>query len=301
MPLLRVVGFGTVHYLFRRPNQPILDVCERKYLRRGLRGSLLLADGNNYRAQLGRYFGDCPAAGAAAETIPFTAAGLVTVVQAYNETCTPGRQQAHSWLAQASPRRRVALQGGVLTGMRYSRYESSTPFTGLGFDSQLHPFAGLYADLFQPNRTTAIYGELTMSAFRSRVTNYYGPSFNYRALLGTARLGVRLFFPRPHEQYWLVGFGLELNKVINPTITTQLSPLASFPNKELRYASPTLFPNVGLGWRYRHITLSLDGQLYIDHTDNLGFEAAFFSENIATRLSVGYRLGHNPDLVAKRP
>ncbi|OGX90346.1 hypothetical protein [Hymenobacter coccineus] len=106
------------------------------------------------------YFADCPAASQAAATAAFTAGGLGRVVQAYATACSPARQPAHSWVAQAARRRRGAFQGGVLAGVRYNRLESPAYNIAGYTDGGLHPFGGLYAELLQPSRTTAFYGEL---------------------------------------------------------------------------------------------------------------------------------------------
>lgn len=294
--LLRVKQLGPTHYLLLRPGQPVLDLSERQYLRQAPNRRWVAVDGNNYRNQLGLYFRECPAADRAAQTAPFTAAGLAAVVQTYNTTCDPARQPGQSWVGQDGRWRQVAFQGGVLAGLRYNRIESPTASDGSCVDCQVRPFGGLYADLFQPSRTAALYGELSVSTFRTGISRYVWESplstspvyrsYAYHAWLATARLGVRRFFPLPHEQQWLVGFGYELNIVFNPTMTSSsLSP--ALPNEvDVPYAEPTLLPNVDLGWRSRRWTVSLDGQLY---------QLYRADANYALRLGMAYRLGRNPD------
>lgn len=94
--LLRVVRPGATHYEMRRLGQPPLCLSERQYLRENSGGGWIITDGNNYRSQLELYFIDCPAAGSAAQVVPFTAAGLVEVAQAYATTCMPAQQPARS-------------------------------------------------------------------------------------------------------------------------------------------------------------------------------------------------------------
>lgn len=103
----------------------------------------------------------------------------------------------------------MALQGGVVAGFRYNYLRNQ--FDGLSetqscTDFQAHPFIGLYADLFQPSRRTALYGELNISRFRNQNWSYFQLSSdvsyyiaNYEAWLATARLGLRFFF-LPHER-----------------------------------------------------------------------------------------------------
>ena len=64
--LLRVVRDGIVYYLICRAGQPYLELSEREYLRETPLGGWVITDRNNYLAQLGVYFGDCPAAAAIA-------------------------------------------------------------------------------------------------------------------------------------------------------------------------------------------------------------------------------------------
>ncbi|HEX8504336.1 MAG TPA: hypothetical protein VF630_03130, partial [Hymenobacter sp.] len=126
VPLRRVVLDGTPHYLLWRPNQPVLELSERRYLRETENDLWSVADGNNYLAQLSLYFLDCPEAASAARLAPFTAEGLADVVQAFNQACGSEHKPAQSWLAQAKPRRRLSFQGGVLAGVRYNRIESTS-------------------------------------------------------------------------------------------------------------------------------------------------------------------------------
>lgn len=305
--LLRVALPGTVHFLVSAPGQPLLELSERQYLRKGENGAWFVADGNNYKNQLVLYFGPCSAASAAVQAAPFTAAGLAAVVQAYNLTCTPSQQPGRSWLQRAAPRRRLSFQGGVLVGARYNRVENSSGFAGGPcVDCQVRPFAGLYAELFQPSRTSAVYGELSLSNFKGQQMSYlgYGPmgplysALDYRSLLGTARLGVRFFFPLPHENQFLAGIGYEYNRLLNPRFTSNGAAVPAGPDQELTYAQPTVLPNLALGWRTGRTTLNADGQLY--HSSNYDdFFAGMLGTNFAVRLS--YRLGGNPDATPVRP
>lgn len=319
--LVQVAPFNkTVHYVLLSPSRPPLDLSARKYLRQNADKSWLLTDGNNYRGQLGVYFGQCPAAYEASQKVSFTAKGLAEVVQTYNTSCGPSRQQSRNLLAQALPRRRVAFQGGVLAGMRYNRIEGAARgLQGKCVDCQVHPFGGLYVELLQPGRAFALYGELGLSKFHSLGSHYLGYNANtgtsmyntveYSAWLTTARLGVRYYVPLSHEQQLLFGFGYELNFVSSPRTITTTGPFGDLTQEELYYATPTLLPNIGLGWRRQRITFTLDGQLYFssdtDSNNNSTYStlqtgarvagAQFFGTNFAARLGVSYRLGRNPD------
>lgn len=309
LSLLRVVLPGSTHYVLYQPGQTALDLSAQQYLRQTDAGSWAIVEGNNYLNQLDRYFSQCPEALKAAQKVPFTAKALAAVVQAYNETCTAARQPGRSWLSQASPRRRVALQGGVLAGVRYNRLQSESGYVRGEecSDCQVHPLGGLYADLFQPSRTMALYGELSLSTFRSQYSGLYatGPvsyaygTYTYKAWLATARFGLRLFFPLPHEQQWLVGVGYETSRSFHSTFSTPTGlPLSS---EVVAYARPTLLPNLGLGWRSQRLTLSLDGQLYRNRDTDTALSSSFFGSSFALRFGVAYRLSHNPDVTAKAP
>ena len=317
--LVRVALFALpVHYLLLSPDRLPLDLSERKYLRQAVDKAWLLTNGNNYRGQLGVYFGQCPAAYSTAQRVPFTAAGLTEVVQAYNTACSPAQKAGRNLLALATPRHLTAFQGGVLGGMRYNRLESyAGSLAGPCVDCQPHPFGGLYAELLQPSRTSAVYGELSLSRFESKgahragytaTGSYAFDRFDYRAWLATARIGVRYFAPMPHEQQLLVGFGFELNKVLAPLVSTPSGQPVNPDREEYFFAVPTLLPNVMMGWRRQRFTLSLDGQMYISSTDDTSSASTlassnrfagslFFGTNFAARLGLSYRLSRNPDAV----
>jgi hypothetical protein len=316
--LLRVGRLSGPHFLLLGPNQPILDLSAQQYLRQSPTGAWQRTDGNNYRGLLGMYFATCPAAFTAIQSAPFTPEGLAAVVQTYNQTCSPTHRAGRSWLPQAAARHRVALQGGVLAGLRYNRIERITApisvATGACVDCQPHPYAGLYAELLQPSRTSALYGEVSFSRFTGAGTEsgyQYGPTvltdYRFQAWLATARLGYRHFFRLPHGQQVLLGVGYELNRVVNPRLTLISGPPLA-EGYDMHYAAPTFFPNVDLSWRAHRLTATLDGQMYADsrearrNPNSIGgtsastfFSGIFLGSNFALRLGVGYRLGRNPD------
>ena len=306
--VLRVVRPGATHYLLLRANSPILDLSGRRYLRQAPNGAWVSTEGNNYRNQLSLFFSDCPVAQQMAQKAEFTAAEIVALAQAYNATCAAEHQPGRNWLVPASARLRQALQGGLMAGARYNRTQSGADrFVGPCVDCQAHPFGGLYAELLQPSRTTAFFGELTVSSFRGRdaqrptqpaqglsQTN----SFDYQALLGTARLGVRFLFERPREQQAVLSFGYELNSVIAPHVAKFNGLPGAADLSDLNFAAPTLLPSAGLGWRWKSTTLSVDIQSYRNSTvDNL--LENLVGSDFAIRMGLSYRLGDNSD--ATRP
>ena len=319
--LLRVGRLSSAHFLVLGAGRPVLDLSAHQYLRQTPTGAWQRTDGNNYRGLLGLYFANCPAAFTVIQSAPFTPVGLAAVVQAYNQSCSPAQRPGRSWLTQARPTRRVALQGGVLGGLRYNRVESNSAapidlVTGACVDCRIHPYAGLFAELLQPSRADALYGELSFSPFVGTGTESVYTSgtvatagYRYRAVLGTARLAYRHFFRLPRERQLVLGLGYELNRMLGPTITSGAGLPANIDNV-VGYAHPTFFPNVALGWRAQRLTMSLDGQMYADsrearrtaNTVASGaptnfFSGLFFGSNFALRMGVAYRLGRNPDAV----
>lgn len=314
--LLRVAQPGAVHFEVRRPGQPPLRLSERKFLGENEQGSWTVRDGNNYRSLLEMYFIGCPAAEQVARTAAYSAAGLGAIAQAYAASCAPAGPPLRSWLAQAEPRRHVAFQGGVLAGGRINYTQSPAYVMGDGYvDYQPHPFGGFYSELLMPNRTATLYGELTLSPMRGTGAYSLGydaagyevyQSFNYRALLGTARIGVRYLLPLPHDQQFVLGLGLEHNSVIGlalpppPSTANSYNTYLSPANSAEAYAAPTVLPNLTLGWRQQRFTATLDGQLYRSRSFD-GFSGLLFGSNFALRLGLSYRLGRNPDSPTPRP
>lgn len=81
---------------------------------------------------------------------------MAAVLQAYNQTCAAGLSPGRSWLARAAPRRKLAFQDGLLAGGRYNHIEPYGTGNNDYSDCQVHPYAGLYTELFQPGRTLAV-------------------------------------------------------------------------------------------------------------------------------------------------
>lgn len=300
--LVRVVMPDIIHFVVLLPSRPPLDLSERKYLRQDTDGKWILVNGNNYRSQLGVYFGECASVTSVAQKAPFSAQGLSAVVMAYNEACGSPQKPSRNLLAEAQPRRKLALQGGVLAGARYNRIESNaSDLAGPCTDCLVQPFGGFYAEVLQPSRKAAVYGELTLSRFNNTNVLYYPRTYTqsvykYTALLGTARLGVRLFFPLAHDNKLLFGLGYEVNKTINPAITTISGTPVDAGAAETGFASTVVMPNVTLGWGSGRFSACLDGQMYRDYDGELDdYGPVFFDSNFALRVSLGYQLGRNSD------
>ena len=300
--VLRVYRPGSTHYYFLRTGHLLLALWARRYLAKDHHGGWRAIDGNNYRSQLNTFFLDCPAVSLAAQEAHFTPESLLAVAQLYNEQCSDTHQPGRSWLAQAQPQHRLAFQGGLLAGVRYNQLQSpasvlAPPCT----DCQAHAFGGLYAELLLPSRRVAVYGELSVSRFRSELAQTYYVSstsyttaydvFYYQAWLGTGRLGLRYFFDLPREQQLFFGVGLEVNHAMGATYTTRYGALeAPRPGTEFRYAAFSLLPNLGLGWRQQRYTASFDAQLYAPESPKYAMGSTY-----ALRLSLAYRLGRNTD------
>ncbi|WP_426061966.1 hypothetical protein [Hymenobacter sp. B1770] len=305
--LFRVATRGSVHYLLRGPGQPVLDLCERKYLRLNARGANEIADGNNYHSQLALYFSECAAASTAALAAPFTPEALVGVVQAYNQNCSSTREAGRSRLVEAAlSQPTTSIQGGVLAGVRYNNIQS--PARALNTDCtdcRVRPFGGFYGEMLLPGRTSAVYGELSLSSFRNTgvaydITSGYGGNsplsyFDYQGMLSTARLGARFFLPLPRDQQLLLGLGLELNSIWRLRYATTSGPKIAPYVEDLVFAEPTWLPNLAVGWRSSRFTLSLDGQLYRSRDKEGNISSTFFGTSSVVRVSTAYRLSRNRD------
>lgn len=85
-PLYTTTMLGTRHFWVQRNGQPILELTERHYFVKRPTNTIWV-DGNMYRDQLSTYFGSCAPAAMAATQTPYTEAGIIAVVQAFNESC----------------------------------------------------------------------------------------------------------------------------------------------------------------------------------------------------------------------
>ncbi|GAB3868734.1 hypothetical protein GCM10028824_14450 [Hymenobacter segetis] len=306
MTLFRVVRPGSLHLLLHRAGQPVVDLCERQYLRHAPNGGWEVTDGNNYRNQLALYLADCPEASQAAKSAAFTPAGLVAVVQRYNQACGPARQAGRSWLAVAAPRRRVSVQGGALAGVRYNHSENSNVNLADCTDCEARPFGGLYAEVLLPSRRTAVYGELNLGNFRNQLSQFVtvvntipdprcagctrtelavvAATYHYQALMSTARIGVRYFVWLPHEQQLLFGLSYELNSLWNVRGNFQPGPDFTLRDEDLVYHSVPLLPALTAGWRWNRVSVAADVHSWF-----------VIGGLFVVRGSLAYRLSRNHD------
>lgn len=296
VPLLRAVVDDVTHYFVQRPGQPFLELVERRYLL-DTNGHQRIVNANNYRSQLTVYFGDCPAAVAAAGTASFSAKGLAAVVQAFSGQCTAARRAGEDLTVPARPHRPFAFNGGLLAGAVYniSQFDSQTAgeerplLNNLDLDGRLHPFGGAYFDVLLPGRRWALHGEAALSTFGRRGTfplaNGAGSYTWYGTKIDT-RLGARYMLKQTLQRELFAGAGLNFNVTtraesreqygtggtrltsLNVRVPTQASFIGAPPFGVGTYAE--------VGVRQGRFTLSVDGLLGdgIDYTDPLAVNTA---------------------------
>jgi len=294
--LWRVVLPSTTHFLLRLPGSPVLDMSQRQYRQPTPGGSWATVDGNNYRDLLPIYVASCPLASKVAAQALFTAEALAAVADLYNAECGGGKP-SRRYLSAASESRRVALVGGVLAGVRYNHFTAPTYPDPRCIDCQTHPFGGLYAELLLPNRRAAVYGELSVSTFRGNTLNSpsFSNIFDYQGWVGTARLGMRAFFPISPRQQLLVGLGYELNRILQAErVDNGETLLTDF----LNFQHTTLIPALSVGWRQQRATVTVDGQLY--RRDDFSATSTLIGTDYSLRLGLAYRLGRHPDQRASK-
>lgn len=297
VPLLRVVIDGVTHYLVRRPGRPYLELTERKYL--------VFADGrervvnaNNYQSQLTVYFGDCPAAVAAAKTAAYTFRDLAALVQVFSVQCTVGRQPGREYLALARPHRPFAFNGGLLAGGAYNRLslkledevgEEEPLLRNLNLDGRLHPLAGLYLDVLLPGRRWAGHGEASFSTYGRRGTRSLAGgagSYTWYGTLLNTRLGARYVLQQTPGRELFVGSGLNFNISTGNESQQQYGTGNSrVTTRNVRVPTRASFVgplplDAGLyleaGARWNRLTLSLDAGVpgVVGYTDPLAVRGA---------------------------
>lgn len=263
------------HFFVQREGEPYLELSERAYLRLE-NGQRFAVDANNYRGELTHYFGDCPALMQRLPTTPFTKAGLVALVEAYNQQCV-ARPQA-STVYKSNAVNSVGLRLALTAGARYNASQLSAPaytangaLDGLRLDGALHPVGGITLDFLSPGRRVALHvaglltqvGRPTTAAVRP---NPLTTQLTNRLTVLELRVGGRYFFRTGrYGQQFFGGTGFAF-------------PYA--PNKEsgtLTYSSPsqaTLFvggvpdayptgsalPYLEAGVRRQRLSLLLDGR-----------------------------------------
>ena len=323
--LLRADLPGAVHYWIRREEQEYVELTERLYFRR-VNGRLAVVDGNNYKAQVAGYFGDCPLVGQAAESTPFTEAGLIGLVQLYNQEYAAGHQPGTDFTLTDVVKRRVGFDGGLIGGMRLNTFRLSsrnvngsryTMLDGLNIDNRLHPLAGLYLDILNGGRQAALHFDLNVSTYgqKGRLSSPSGPDGRYawRGTLGTARMGGRHFVPIGHRSRFIYGGGILFEYLWKQeSLLEYMSPTALSQDY---FVNPGRLSSIGyaeIGWRQGRLTVALDACPYrrVTYYDELSMDpsstlsTAYLGHEYRGRLwtfstTVGFRLNTNPDAVAK--
>ncbi len=287
--LLRTNANETKHYFVQAAGQPYLELSERLYLR-DHDGRSVVTNGNNYRAELGPYLGDCLAAVQLLAKAPFTRAGLVAVVQAYNQNCTAAHQPGTEYVAPPHKGRALGLAIGPVLGARYSSLAlraqqtagiEAPALNGLNEDGVVHPVGGLYLDVLHPGRRFALHAAALLSTYGRNGApspNAAGMPglFDARGKLTELRFGVRFFVPVGHfGRQVVVGTGLTLpyrwgndqvrgpQLVYGPDYSRTVQGVVVGIQTTLPDATPTgsALPYVELGVRQGRLTLAVDGRL----------------------------------------
>lgn len=296
--LLRAVPDGVTHYFVQRPGKPYMELTERKYLS-VVGGREVIMDANNYRAQLGMYFGDCPAAVEAAGKSSYTAKSLVAVVQAFSTQCSLDKKAATEYLGKGKSAGPLALNAGLLGGGSYhlqrlktsSEVDEEAPLLdGLNVDGKLHPVGGVYLDVLLPGRKWVGHSELTFSTFGRRgVFALAGGagSYTWHGTTLDGRLGARYMFSQQPARAYFAGAGINLN------FTTSFESGAQFgagssrvTARNVRVRTQSAFlggpefnasPYLEVGVRRSRFTFTLDAYLNggNGHTDPLAVKTAF--------------------------
>ncbi|MGI4874165.1 MAG: hypothetical protein ACRYFX_23640 [Janthinobacterium lividum] len=263
--LLRSSQVGATHYFVRREARPYLELTERRYLRQN---TVTIVNGNNYVAQLEGYFGDCEAAMQAIQRAPFTAEGLLRVVQAYNQQCTAARHPGQEVKAVADPGLLLGLHAGVLVGAHYNgallMRGPIRALYGQRLDNSLHPAGGIYADVLIAGRRVALHAEATLSQYSGQgsfAAAYGLPAGNYewQGMQVQLREGLRFFANlTPHKRLYFGGIGVGQDRSFATT-----SSLNFVDNTRLPFAGKLyndVIPYVEVGVRQQRFSLTLDAR-----------------------------------------
>ena len=276
------------HYFVRRSEQPFIELAARRYLRRTADDHLQVADGNNFRAQLTTYLGDCPAATQLVKQAEFTREGLATVVQAYNLHCSASHQLAPLYQTRFTHSSGFYL--GVVGGGRYvsSRAHSLEAFgqqapglEGVNLDGQLHALGGLELDVLTQGRRVGLHLAGLISTFGRRgsvppLSTGQKGQLDTRETVVEYRLGLRYFWPVGGRRLRvLAGTGVTFASLWDgPQAVPVVVYAAGNPSPgarasdELPSSYPSSsngflpgFPYVELGARQGRLSFLLDGRL----------------------------------------
>ena len=262
------------HFFVQREGEPYLELSERAYLRLE-NGQRFLVDANNYRGELTRYFGDCPAVVQRLAATPFTSVGLGALVQAYNQQCAASPQPSTVYESRQSG---LGLRLALVAGARYNQsqlhapaYTANAAFDGQSQDGAVHPVGGLALDLLSPGRRVALHvaGLLTQAGGQAALA--VGPApltvqLANRLTVLELRVGGRYFCQkgRQGQQFFVgAGFAFPYAPGKNKGLLTYSSPTQAtlFANSMPdAYPTSSLLPYLEVGVRRSRLALALDGR-----------------------------------------
>jgi hypothetical protein len=260
------------HFFVRREQEPYLEMTERRYLV-PQKGIMVIADGNDYKSQLIRYFGDCEAATNVIPRTRFTGTDLKAVVQAYNQQCSAARQAGQEVTSEKLRQGKIAVRLGLITGARYNSLRlavdnnTTAELNGLNADGRLHGQGGIYFDLMNSGRRAAIHSALLVSQIGRPGAVAYSPrsvtrpnSYEWHGTLASLQLGLRGFVPIGEHYNLLFGAGYEVNRFFKlvSEITYTNSDTYSFVNSFNGWLPPYL----EAGLSRDRLALTLNGRVY---------------------------------------
>ncbi len=309
--LLRVERMGATHYFVRRETASYLELTERLYL--GKNGVSVM-NGNNYVGQLQLYFGDCAAAVQAAEHAPFTAEGLVRVVQAYNQQCSASHSLGSTPYSLTKPGTKMAWNVGVLGGIQFNSFALSnyditsiaSSLNGLNLDHRLHPVGGLYVDALHAGRVLALHSEATLNRFGSQQEFAASPttsagSYEWLGTQAQLRVGLRFFSAlsqRKRQFFGGIGAGHSF------TLSYKSSLKYGTASDSFLNGNDGFLCYLEAGVRQQRLTLTLTGQAAGTgyYEDTLGWQVRgnthllqYAGAMWSVSATLGYRLNTNTD------
>jgi hypothetical protein len=301
--LLGLVLHETPHFFVQRPGQDRLELAAYNYLL-VKNGRQLIADGNNYKAQLLTYFGDCPAVTSLLPTTAFNEEGMKRLVRAYNRQCSGAVLPPETPEPAAAARPHVTVRLGVLAGVRYNSMPLKTadgpagPLEGRNADGRPHALGGLYADVVAGGRRLAMHTDLQVSQVGNAQATAVAAtptspasSYRWRATHVVAHFGLRGFLPVGSRTQVVVGGGYEVNSFWN--VTSEFN----FGGTVYNFVYPfrgTPLPYLEAGLSRNRWAALLNGRLY-----DIGYFDAYTYIPWSLSLVASYRLNRNSDELPK--
>jgi hypothetical protein len=262
------------HFFVQREGEPYLELSERAYVRLE-NGQRFMVDANNYRGELMRYFGDCPAVTQRLAATPFTSAGMVALVQAYNQQCTASPQASTVYKSQENS---LGLRLALVAGGRYNQsqlrapaYTANAALDGQSQDGRVHPVGGIALDLLSLGHRASLHvaGLLTQVGGQAALAVAPTPlttQLTNRLTVLELRAGMRYFFRTGRYGQQLfggAGFAFPYAPGKDKAHLTYSSPtepslfVNSLPDA---YPSSSLLPYLEVGVRRNRLAFALDGR-----------------------------------------